>query len=253
MASLEALIFDVDGTLANTERDGHRVAFNRAFAEAGLDWEWPVKFYGELLAVAGGKERLLHYIERYRPQFPAPRNLQDFVARLHAEKSRQYAQLVAEGAVRVRPGVRRLLREARAGGLRLAIATTTAAASLKALLQCALPEEQHWFEVTGAGDSVPAKKPAPDIYNLVLRELKLAPNRCLAFEDSAQGLSASLAANLKTIVTVNDYTAGQDFAGAALVLDGLGEPGEPFRVLSGDAGGATCVDTALLKKVHACG
>jgi HAD superfamily hydrolase (TIGR01509 family) len=253
MDSLEALIFDVDGTLANTERDGHRVAFNRAFAEAGLDWEWPVDLYGELLAVAGGKERLLQYIERYRPQCPAPQNLQDFVARLHAAKSRHYAELVAEGAVRVRPGVRRLLREARAAGLRLAIATTTAAESLKALLDCILPQERHWFEVMGAGDSVPSKKPAPDIYNLVLRELKLAPDRCLAFEDSAQGLSASLAANLKTIVTVNEYTAGQDFAGAALVLDGLGEPEEPFRVLCGDAGGATCVDIGLLKAIHACG
>ncbi len=152
MDGLDALIFDVDGTLANTERDGHRVAFNRAFAEAGLDWEWPEDFYGELLAVTGGKERLLHYIARYRPQFPAPQNLQEFVACLHAAKTRHYAGLLAEGAVQVRPGVRRLLREARAAGLRLAIATTTAPASLNALLECALPEERHWFEVIGAGD-----------------------------------------------------------------------------------------------------
>ncbi len=253
MSRLEALIFDVDGTLADTERDGHRVAFNRAFAEAGLDWDWSVELYGKLLSVTGGKERILHYLNRYRPEFSRPHNLPGFVADLHAAKTRHYVRLLEEGGIPLRPGVKRLLGEARNSGLRLAIATTTTPANVTTLLETALPGGLSWFEVIGAGDIVPAKKPAPDIYRHVLRELRLGPDRCLAFEDSGHGLRSSLGADVKTLVTVNGYTAGQDFAGAALVLDRLGEPDAPFRVLEGDAGGAAYVDVALLHTLFARG
>ncbi len=251
MSRLEALIFDVDGTLADTERDGHRVAFNLAFAEAGLDWDWSPELYGKLLSVTGGKERILYYIDRYRSEFSPPNNLSEFVANLHGAKTGHYVRLLEEGGIPLRPGVKRLLGEARRSGLRLAIATTTTPANVAALLETALPGGLSWFDVIGAGDIVPAKKPASDIYHHVLRELRLGPDRCLAFEDSAHGLRSSLGADVKTLVTVNGYTAGQDFAGAALVLDQLGEPGAPFRVLSGDAGGATCVDVPLLHKLLA--
>ena len=121
----QALLFDVDGTLADTERDGHRVAFNRAFAEAGLDWVWDVPLYGELLAVTGGKERIRHYVERYRPDYRPPADFDDLIVRLHAAKTRHFTALVAEGGIPLRPGVRRLLDEARRARVRLAIATTT--------------------------------------------------------------------------------------------------------------------------------
>ncbi len=250
MGKLEALIFDVDGTLADTERDGHRVAFNRAFADAGLDWDWTVELYGDLLSVTGGKERMLYYLERYRPDFRPPRPVADFVAGLHAAKTKHYLEILEERGIPLRPGVERLLGEAREGGLRLAIATTTTPANVTALLESVLPGRLSWFEVIGAGDVVPAKKPAPDIYRHVLGELRLAPDECLAIEDSELGLRSSLGAGVKTLVTVNDYTSGQDFTGAALVVDNLGEPSKPFEILAGTAFGSSWVDVACLNRLQ---
>lgn len=252
MSELVALLFDVDGTLADTERDGHRVAFNAAFRDAGLDWEWDEALYGALLAITGGKERMRHYLDRYRPDWPRPASLDALIADLHKAKTAHYTQMLAEGRVQLRPGVRRLLAEARAAGLRLAVATTTTPANVIALLRHSLaPDGIDWFEVIAAGDIVPEKKPAPDIYDHALEQLDLRPEQCLAFEDSENGIRSSLGAGLATLVTVNGYTRAQDFDGAALVLDHLGEPDLPFTVLAGDAGGATYVDVPLLRRVHA--
>ncbi len=231
--TLQALLFDVDGTLADTERDGHRLAFNRAFSDAGLDWHWDVALYGELLAITGGKERMHHYVEGYRPEWSKPENFSELIVRLHAAKTAHYTAMLAQGAIPLRPGVRRLLTEARAAKLRLAIATTTTPANVSALLRHTLGSDaESWFEVIGAGDVVPAKKPAPDIYYYVLKRLGLPAADCLAFEDSENGIRAARAAGLKTVVTVNDYTRTHDFAGAAIVLDHLGEVNQPFKVLS---------------------
>ena len=250
---LKALLFDVDGTLADTERDGHRVAFNRAFADAGLDWVWDVPLYGELLAVTGGKERIRHYVERYRADFRPPPDFDDLVVRLHTAKTQHFTALVADSGIPLRPGVRRLLDEARHAGVRLAIATTTTPENVDALLRHALaPEAATWFDVIGAGDVVSAKKPAPDIYFYVLERLHLAPTECVAFEDSENGLRAALAAGVTTIVTVNDYTRTHDFRGAALVLDHLGEPGQPSRALAGTSlNGAAKVDLATVERLLA--
>ncbi|MBD2038221.1 HAD family hydrolase [Leptolyngbya sp. FACHB-321] len=246
MSKLQALIFDVDGTLADTERDGHRVAFNRAFAEAGLDWEWSVERYGELLAVTGGKERIQQYLTTDHPDFEPPGDRREWIAGLHKAKTAHYTQLIEENVVPLRPGVKRLLQDAREAGLRLAIATTTTPANVTALLQTALGADSlDWFEVIAAGDIVPAKKPAPDIYDYALKALQLEPHVCLAFEDSHAGLQSSRQADLATVITVNDYTQKQDFTGASLVVDHLGEPNLPFEVLAGETGGSTFFDIKL--------
>jgi len=152
----------------------------------------------------------------------------------------------------MRPGIRRLLEAARAEGLRLAIATTTTPENVTALLEHSLaPGSEAWFEVIGAGDIVPAKKPAPDIYFWVLEKMGLRPEQCLAFEDSGNGIRASRGANLKTVVTINDYTADHDFSEALVVLSDMGEPGGPFELLRGDAQGKPCVDLELLRAWHA--
>jgi len=231
---MQALIFDVDGTLADTERDGHRVAFNLAFAEAGLDWVWDVPLYGQLLAVTGGKERILHYIRQYRPGGVPAGDLDAFIRDLHQAKTRHYVRLMADPGIPPRPGVMRLLQEARQAGVRLAIATTTTPANVTSLLTHSFgPEVEDWFEVIGAGDVVPAKKPAPDIYQYVLQHMGLDPGQALAVEDSDNGFRSAAAAGLKTLVTVTDYTRNQDFTGALAVFEHLGDPGNEPAQLAG--------------------
>lgn len=248
MHKLKALIFDVDGTLADTEGDGHRVAFNQAFAAAGLEWQWSPRLYEALLAITGGKERIRHYMDHYVPDFKPGGDEKAFIAELHRDKTRRYTEMLETGAIPLRPGVRRLLNEARAAGLRLAIATTTSPENVSVLLRkCLDPDAEAWFDVIAAGDIVPAKKPAPDIYEVALERLNLKPEECLAFEDSENGLKSSSRAGITTLVTVNDLTHGHDFSGARLVLDHLGEPDRPFKVLAGDARGAAYVNVELLK------
>jgi len=218
----QAIIFDVDGTLAETERDGHRPAFNQAFAEHGLDWHWDAESYGRLLDITGGKERIRHYAERQAPAIAARPDFDDLVKKLHAAKTAHYVRRVEQGKLPLRPGVAELIAEARRAGIRLAIATTTSPENVAALLRASLAADSaDWFEVIGAGDVVPAKKPAPDIYHWVLARLGLPASACLAIEDSANGLRAALGAGIPTVVTVSEYTAGQDFRGALQVLADL--------------------------------
>lgn len=251
--NLEALIFDVDGTLADTEQHGHRVAFNRAFAQAGLDWDWSVELYGKLLKVTGGKERIRRYLDEYLPEFTAPGDRDEFIGGLHRAKNKLYAEMVAAGDVPLRPGVKRLLREARDAGLRLAIATTTSMENVEALLaHCLDADMQGWFEVIGAGDVVPVKKPAPDIYHYTLAALELPPTACLALEDSANGVRAAVAAGIPTLVTVSNYTTGEDFTGAAVVVNHLGEPGDLLTVISDAPSGEPLqwIDVPALHRIH---
>lgn len=248
---LQALLFDVDGTLADTERDGHRIAFNAAFRDYGLDWEWDVALYGDLLAVTGGKERIVHYTRAFRPDYSPPPDFDDLVAQLHRAKTQHYTDQLKQGGIPLRPGVARLLKQARDAGLRLGIATTTTPANVTTLLKHSLADDAtDWFEVIAAGDIVPAKKPAPDIYQWAMQQLRLPAQACFAFEDSENGIRSSLGAGIKTLVTVNDYTAEQNFDGAVSVISDLGEPDAEPQILRGSLHGQPCVNLAAIQAWH---
>lgn len=218
---LRALIFDVDGTLADTE-ELHRQAFNSAFMEMALDWDWGREQYKKLLEVSGGKERIGHYIETLQVSPLQRRTLRECIPMIHRTKTRIYKDLVDGGRLPFRPGVKRLLTDARAAGLKLAIATTTTLDNVHALLDSALGTRgANWFDAVGAGDLVEHKKPAPDIYNLVLSTLRVPREECVAFEDSVNGLRAAKAAGLFTIVTPTQWNRDHDFSGADLLLPSL--------------------------------
>lgn len=247
---LVALLFDVDGTLADTE-EIHRLAFNAAFSEAGLDWAWDRGLYHQLLAVTGGKERIRYYLDDFRTDGISKSITDAFIADLHKAKTVNYTNALARGDVPLLPGIERLMLEARAQGLRLAIVTTTTPANVTALLEHSFSHDTSgWFDVIAAGSVVPNKKPAPDIYHYALEQLDLPASQCLAIEDSANGLRSARNASVDALITVNRYTEDHDFSGAALVLDHLGEPGNPCRVLAGELDPGGLVDTAFLLQLH---
>ncbi len=218
---LAALIFDVDGTLAETE-ELHRAAFNQAFATAGLDWHWDERLYSVLLSTTGGKERMMRYMTECLGRTPAQLPPGRTIASLHESKTAAFARLMRAGGIELRPGVRQLLRQARSSGLRLAIATTTNRANVDALLRATLGAEAAGvFEVMVAGDEVAAKKPAPDVYLEALSRLRLPADACLAIEDSSNGLIAALSAGLAALITPSRYTAGETFTGALKVVASL--------------------------------
>lgn len=217
--SLRALIFDVDGTLALTERTGHRPAFNAAFAEVGLDWYWDETRYGELLAIAGGQERLRHYAQQHDPALCRRADFEELLADIYRRKTAHYQAKLAQGAIPLRPDIGRLICAACSHELRLAIASSSRHDNVVALLQANLgPQAERWFEVIATGEQVAAKKPAPDIYLWTLAQLDLPAHDCLAIEDSAHGLAASTAAGIATVIMTNDYSGQQDFSGARRIL-----------------------------------
>lgn len=221
--ALQALIFDVDGTLADTE-SAHRAAFNHAFAELGMDWHWDEPLYTELLGISGGKERIQHYWRLAHPDIRAldGQAVQDTINRIHELKTAAYEKAVQDGAVALRPGVLKLIEAAFADGLRLAIATTTSPVNIGALLRNAIgPDWRQYFTVVEDASTAPFKKPHPQVYLQTLQRLQLPARACLALEDSANGLQAALAAGLATIITPNTFTAHHDFKGALRVLDSL--------------------------------
>jgi HAD superfamily hydrolase (TIGR01509 family) len=242
--SLAAILLDFDGTIAETERLGHRVAYNAAFAQSGLDWVWDDALYGELLAVGGGKERIEHYIDNYRTDGASIIERAELIARLHERKQQIFDGL--GGTMPLRPGVRRLVREACAAGVLLAIVTTAARAGVDAVL-ARDPELRAAFSVIAAGDVVPKKKPAPDIYHYAVERLGVEARSCIAVEDAPIGLAAARAAGIVTLVTVSEYTGFKDFTGAAAVLSDLGEPDAPARTIAGSVPLGGVVDLEYLR------
>lgn len=253
--TLRAVLFDVDGTLADTEALGHRPAYNSAFRKLGLKLRWGPKLYRRLLRLPGGRERLKYYIQRYRPplgdqQAEADADLDAWVAKVHELKSRYFRRRMRQGRVPLRPGIARLMREARNSGLKLAIVTNASLKTLQPVLKyCMGPELAAEIDVIASGEEVAHKKPAPDLYRLALRRLGVAADECVALEDSEMGLEAAAAAGIPAVVTVNRDTLEQDFSEAALVMSSLGEPGAPARVLRGMLSGPRWVTIADLQRL----
>ena len=244
---LKALIFDVDGTLANTERGGHLRAFNEAFKLSNINWHWDNDTYADLLQVTGGKERIFYYLNQFKPSMKNPLSKFD-IAKIHQLKTDIFVSYVAQGCVSIRTGVQRLVDEAIERGLRLAIATTTSLQNVEAILDGGGMSSK--FEVIGAGDVVKNKKPAGDIYQYVLDELKLLAEECIVFEDSAVGFASATAAGLKTVVTLSEYTKPFAFDGAMVVIDHLGEKDTPFKIVSGRPSSHSYVNVEYLKELH---
>lgn len=241
MVTVRALIFDCDGVLADTERYGHLPAFNQTFEDFGLPVHWSDEDYAEKVLIGGGKERMASLLT---PEFVAANALptdaeaqRNLLAEWHRRKTRIYTDLVASGRMPARPGINRIAHEALEAGLLVAVASTSAEPSVRAVLEHVVgPDIVPEFSVF-AGDIVPAKKPAPDIYLLALRELGVDASDAIVVEDSANGLRASLAAGIRTVITVSSYTRNENFGGAALVVTSLGDPGgEPTTVLSAASG-----------------
>jgi HAD superfamily hydrolase (TIGR01509 family) len=235
--TVPALIFDCDGVLADTERYGHLPAFNRTFAAFGIPVQWSDAEYAQKVLIGGGKERMASLLT---PEFVAANNLptddagrRAMLADWHRYKTAAYTDLVAAGAMPARPGIARIVEEAAAAGWQLAVASTSAEPSVRAVLEHAVGAERAADFAVFAGDIVPAKKPDPAIYRLALTSLGLQPGQAIVVEDSANGLRAALGAGLSCVVTVSTYTADEDFTGAALVVSSLGDPGgEPAVVLA---------------------
>ncbi|MCY7325730.1 MAG: HAD-IA family hydrolase [Microbacteriaceae bacterium] len=237
---MPALLFDCDGVLADTERYGHLPAFNQTFAEVGVPVRWTDDDYAEKVLIGGGKERMASLLT---PEFVAANRLpsdadgqRELVAEWHRRKTAIYTGLVASGALPARPGIARLVGEASAAGFALAVASTSAEAAVKAVLEHAVGAERAAEFAVFAGDVVAAKKPAPDIYLLALERLGVSAADAVVVEDSSNGLRAALAAGIRTIITVSSYTHDEDFSGASLVVSSLGDPNDPLTVLDAPAG-----------------
>jgi HAD superfamily hydrolase (TIGR01509 family) len=229
--SMQALIFDCDGVLVDTERDGHRVSFNAAFKRLGWPTEWSVERYGVLLTTAGGKERMRRHFDE--TGWPVPQAERDAaIAKLHKLKTDLFMDLIEDGQLPLRPGVARIVDEAIAANLKIAVCSTSNERAVQAVVDRMLGPERARHIRVFAGDIVAKKKPDPAIYNLAAKELALDPSRCVVIEDSNNGLRAAKAAGMNCLVTISSYTAEEDFSLADRVVPDIGDPSEPGRLVS---------------------
>jgi HAD superfamily hydrolase (TIGR01509 family) len=220
---VKAIIFDCDGVLVDTERDGHRVAFNRAFKAMGIDAEWDVPLYGELLKVAGGKERMRAYFDRFGWPEGGAESRDDMILALHKKKTAIFVELIKGGELPLRPGIRRIVEEAASAGVKLGVCTTSAFESIDGVLDLLGPALKAKFDFVHAGDVVKKKKPDPEIYELAKQSLGLPVHECIVIEDSRNGLLAATGAGLPTVITTSTYTTEEDLSEAEIVVPELGD------------------------------
>ncbi|RKX35908.1 MAG: HAD family hydrolase [Verrucomicrobia bacterium] len=231
---MKALIFDCDGVLVDTERDGHRVAFNRAFSQQGLKVEWSVELYGDLLAISGGKERMRHYFERRGwPSGVVEEGRDAFIRELHARKTDLFMRIIDSGELPLRSGVARIVDEAIGAGVQLAVCSTSNERSVNLIVEKLLgPHRTANFSEILAGDIVQHKKPDPEIYNLARERLGVSAQDCVVVEDNRNGLLAAKAAGMTCLVTTSAYSAEEDFSEADHVVAELGDPPDAMLTLS---------------------
>lgn len=249
MSKLKGILFDVDGTLSETERFGHLVAVNDAFKAVGLDWEWSPGLYGELLKVTGSVERINHYVTTYNPEYKhVSEDLDMLIDEIVRHKNNHYKHIVESGEIPLRPGAERVLREVHGSDIRMGIATTTTSQNVEALLMGSIGGDVlNWFEVIACGNVVPNKKPAPDIYTYALKRINLEPEEVLAIEDSENGVKSALAAGMPVLAIKSEYSGDCNLSGAKLLVDEWGEEDRPFNVLQGDAIGYQMITLELMK------
>jgi HAD superfamily hydrolase (TIGR01509 family) len=224
--NLQALLFDCDGVLAETERDGHRVAYNQALKTFGIEAEWNAEEYAELVLISGGKERLKYFFNKYPKKFSSKINNQEIIQQLYLKKTEIFKNMANNGVMPPRSGIARIAKEAHEAGVKLFICSTAHKESVEALVRHNYGEEcLRWFNELFCGDDVKNKKPAPDIYLLAKDKYKLAPEFCFVVEDSRNGLLAARGAGMHCIITQSYYTTGEDFTEADFVVNCLGDPG----------------------------
>ncbi len=236
MAEIKAFIFDQDGVIIDTERDGHRVAFNETFKEFGFDAEWDVEYYHELLQIAGGKERMKHHLNTKGFGVEvAPEEVDELIKKLHKRKTEIFVELIASGSLPLRPGVKRLMQEAMAAGLIVGVCTTSNEKAANAVAHGVLKDIK--FEFVLAGDIVKKKKPDPAIYNLAMEKTGLKPEECVVIEDSHNGVLAAKAAGMNCVATTNGYTKNEDLSQADIIVSCLGDPDGEKGTIKKDGNG----------------
>jgi len=246
---IKGIIFDVDGTLADTESIHHQ-SFNQAFRDFDLDWHWDQQQYIRLLAISGGRERIRYFLEQDAKLRPVIKSPEKFCHRLHRHKSEIYRDRLSRSQIRLRPGVKRLIKEALDKEICLGIATSSSRANLITLLRSTLGEQSlAWFSAVITNDIVVDKKPSPVVYQCALANLGISPDAGIAIEDTDNGNQAALAAGLTTVITTHPFTAGHAFRGASLVVDKLGEAGQPVKVRSGNIFNKPCIDLEVLDRL----
>ncbi len=247
---LSAILFDVDGTIAETE-DYHRQSFNESFKEFGLDWYWDEPIYKELINVGGGKERIKSHINRAWPEMKEYKNLNKYINSILQVKNEIYADNMKDSKIKPRPGIIRLLKELKKNNLRTALVSSASKDNLDSLFLEGLKiNYKDFFDIIAHGETTPNKKPSPEVYEWTLEKLKLPSSACIAIEDSPRGLQSALRANIKVLVTPSKLTKGENFQGAKIVVSNLGEDSKPFELLEGESFGFKKVSLELLKNIH---